>query len=142
VAREYQEQVEAEIMGLKHIKPEDRFVVADFAVTATGLRIADEYIAAQGPFTVDEEGEVAVREAILDLRHRLSASLMRQADALGLTPQARARLKLADGQGGRGGLASLLLEAEQIQAARRAAEEEATVEGDFELQVEGTAGDG
>jgi hypothetical protein len=136
VAREYQAELEAELMGLEHVREQDALVVHNLSVTATGLRIVDEYIAAVGPFRVDEEGNVSLQTALTDWREKLSRSLVQMADALGLTPRARAQLKLGGAGGVAGGLAALLIEAERIEGERRKAEAANTVEGQFELEME------
>jgi hypothetical protein len=109
LAEEHLAEVMEEIAALPWVKAQDAFAVRVFGVTATALRIADQYIAAVGPFRVGEDGEVEVQASIMDWRHKLSGALGRQAEALGLTPTARARMGLEPRRPR--GLAALLAEA-------------------------------
>lgn len=78
-----------QIMALPHIQPTDKVLVDSYARNTAYLYIIDRYIMTKG--IVDETGKV---EPVLKLRWTINNTARREAETLGLTPLARAKLNL------------------------------------------------
>lgn len=120
VAERYQAELIEELMGLEHVLEQDALAVRELATIATGLRILDQYIAAHGPFVPGASPVVIETQPVLaKLRSQLSAKLLGLLNDFGLTPRARATLKIEQQGGSLAGLAAMLLaiEDERVRAA-------------------------
>jgi len=96
VAEEYQAQVIADLMVLPQIQAEDEPIVREYSKWATALLILDKYIANASPLLPgSDQGFVDVQPALKE-RVKISSHLLKCADALGLSPAARAKLKVSD----------------------------------------------
>lgn len=76
-------------MSLSHIQPTDKVLVGSYARNMAYMFIIDRYILAKGMVTAD--GQV---EPVLKLRWTINNTVRREAETLGLTPLARAKLNL------------------------------------------------
>jgi len=78
-----------QVMALPHIQPVDKVLVDSYARNTAYLFIIDRYIMAKG--IVDKDGKV---EPVLKLRWTINNTVRREAETLGITPLARAKLNL------------------------------------------------
>ena len=95
VAERHAAEVAEELLALPHVKPEDRFLVAEFAKLSTLALVLDAYTATNGLFVVDEEhpNVLTPQPCVTRLRLAVSNNLRQLGETLGLTPLARARLE-------------------------------------------------
>jgi hypothetical protein len=89
---ELQGEICDELLRLKYIRPEDKFLVDRFVKNFCFLIIVEKWIANVGPFQISKEG-IDV-QPILKIKTSYERLVLKQADALGIGPQARARLNL------------------------------------------------
>lgn len=87
--KELEEGLIEQVMALPHIQPIDKVLVDSYARNMAYLFIIDRYILAKG--IVNEKGQV---EPVLKLRWTINNTARREAETLGLSPLARAKLNL------------------------------------------------
>ncbi|MEN6548453.1 MAG: P27 family phage terminase small subunit, partial [Armatimonadia bacterium] len=97
IAEDHQNSIIRDVMALAHIADEDRPVVVEYSKVCVGLALCDLYLSvAGGPFLPGaDKGFVDVQPAT-KYRADLTKTLLNYANALGLTPSARARLRTED----------------------------------------------
>jgi len=93
---ELQEEIYDEIIGLDYIRPLDKFIVDRFVKNFCFLIIIERWIANVGPFQANSQGLDV--QPILATKTNYERLVLKQADALGIGPQARARLNLTNVQ--------------------------------------------
>ncbi|MFW5871712.1 MAG: hypothetical protein ACOCUT_01260 [bacterium] len=93
---ELQEEIYDEIVQLDYIRQTDKYMVDRFVKNICFLIIIERWIASVGPFQVGNDG-VDV-QPILKVKTSYERLVLKQADALGVGPQARARLNLTNVQ--------------------------------------------
>ncbi len=93
---ELQDEIYEEIIGLEYIRPIDKYIVDRFVKNFCFLIIIERWIANVGPFQVDKQGLDI--QPILATKTQYERLTLKQADALGIGPQARARLNLTNVQ--------------------------------------------
>ena len=129
LAEALQAQSIAEIMALPQVQSEDLPLAREYAKCATALAVIDSYLGVTSPFLPGSASGYLEGQPILATRARLSASLVRLASELGLSPVSRARLK-ASASAPTSALAQAFADLEREQAAR-------TVDADFEAEAGG-----
>ncbi|MEI6500566.1 MAG: hypothetical protein WCP21_06005 [Armatimonadota bacterium] len=131
LAEAYQAQVQADIMALPHIEPQDRPIVQEYAKMTTAIAIMDLYLAHASPFLPGaDKAKYVDTQPVLKERTKLGAALLKYAAELGLTPMARHRLKSStDGKGAGATLAAALTELARQEAEGRKA---GAVDGEFD----------
>lgn len=130
LAEEYQAEVTAQIMALPQIQPEDRPLVLEYAKTATALTIIDRYVAHASPLLPGSDKGYLDVQPVMKQRAGLSSQLVKLADALGLSPAARAKLKVGE-RDKQGGLAAALAEISRRQARQETA---GAIDAEFSAQ--------
>ena len=93
---ELQEEIYSEIIDLEYIRPIDKFIVDRFVKNFCFLIIVERWIAHVSPFKVSDSGLDI--QPILSMKTSYERLVLKQADALGIGPQARARLNLTNVQ--------------------------------------------
>jgi len=93
---ELQEEIYNEIFDLEYIKPVDKYIVDRFVKNFCFLVIIERWVANVGPFQVKDSGLDV--QPILAMKTSYERLVLKQADALGIGPQARARLNLTNVQ--------------------------------------------
>jgi hypothetical protein len=93
---ELQEEIYAEVIELDYIRPIDKFIVDRFVKNFCFLVIVERWIAHVSPFKVSDAGLDI--QPILSMKTSYERLVLKQADALGIGPQARARLNLTNVQ--------------------------------------------
>jgi len=93
---ELQEEIYSEITELNYIHSIDKFIVDRFVKNFCFLIIIERWIANVGPFQVNTQGLDI--QPILAIKTNYERLVLKQADALGIGPQARARLNLTNVQ--------------------------------------------
>lgn len=93
---ELQEEIYEEITALEYIHPIDKFMVDRFVKNFCFLIIVERWIANVGPFQAKDSGLDV--QPILAIKTNYERLVLKQADALGIGPQARARLNLTNVQ--------------------------------------------
>jgi len=93
---ELQEEIYADIIDLEYIRPIDKLIVDRFVKNFCFLMIVERWIANIGPFQISKGG-IDV-QPILKTKTSYERLVLKQADALGIGPQARARLNLTNVQ--------------------------------------------
>ena len=93
---ELQDEIYEEIIGLDFIRPIDKYIVDRFVKNFCFLVIIERWIANVGPFQIDKQGLDI--QPILATKTQYERLVLKQADALGIGPQARARLNLTNVQ--------------------------------------------
>lgn len=93
---ELQDEIYEEIIGLDYIRPIDKYIVDRFVKNFCFLMIVERWIANVGPFQIDKQGLDI--QPILATKTQYERLVLKQADALGVGPQARARLNLTNVQ--------------------------------------------
>jgi len=96
VTLEIYDEIFSEILELGHISYTDQLLAANFAKNYCALVMIDKWVAHIGPFSVGKDGLKA--QSILEYRTSLERTLLKYSDALGINPQARARLNLTNVQ--------------------------------------------
>ena len=94
--KELQEEVYEELVALKYMKLEDRFLIDRFVKNFCFLIIIERWIAHVGPFQANADGLDV--QPILKIKTHYERLALKQADASGIGPQARARLNLTNVQ--------------------------------------------
>jgi len=95
LAERAQADLVAQVMELPHVRPEDYRLAREFAKTAVALDIVDAYVGATSPFLPGAEAGFVELQPVMRDRARLSAQLRALAGDLGLSPAARARLRVS-----------------------------------------------
>ncbi|MDP1815205.1 MAG: hypothetical protein Q8K92_12215 [Leadbetterella sp.] len=93
---ELQEEIYSEIIDLDYVRPIDKFIVDRFVKNFCFLIIVERWIAHVSPFKVSDSGLDI--QPILSMKTSYERLVLKQADALGIGPQARARLNLTNVQ--------------------------------------------
>ncbi|MHB8136357.1 MAG: hypothetical protein ACYDH1_19280 [Anaerolineaceae bacterium] len=93
---ELQDEIYSEIIGLDYIRPIDKFIIDRFVKNFCFLIIVERWIANVGPFQAGEQGLDV--QPIIAIKTSYERLVLKQADALGIGPQARARLSLTNVQ--------------------------------------------
>jgi hypothetical protein len=93
---ELQEEIYDEIFDLEYIKPIDKYIIDRFVKNFCFLIIIERWVANVGPFQVKDSGLDV--QPILVMKTSYERLVLKQAGALGIGPQARARLNLANVQ--------------------------------------------
>gem|GEM_PF-1815731 len=93
---ELQDEIYSEIIGLDYIRPIDKFIIDRFVKNFCFLIIVERWIASVGPFQAGEQGLDV--QPIIAIKTSYERLVLKQADALGIGPQARARLNLTNVQ--------------------------------------------
>lgn len=93
---ELQEEIYSEIIELDYIRPIDKFIADRFVKNFCFLLIIERWIAHVSPFKVSDTGLDI--QPILAIKTSYERLVLKQADALGIGPQARARLSLTNVQ--------------------------------------------
>ncbi|MGW8185366.1 MAG: hypothetical protein ACWGHO_04635 [Candidatus Moraniibacteriota bacterium] len=93
---ELQKEIYEEIIGLDYIRPIDKYIVDRFVKNFCFLLIIERWIANVGPFQAKDSGLDI--QPILATKTSYERLVLKQADALGIGPQARARLNLTNVQ--------------------------------------------
>jgi len=93
---ELQDEIYSQISGLNYITETDKYIVDRFVKNFCQLLIIEKWIASVGPFKVTEKGLTI--QPVMDYRNGIERLVLRQADALGIGPLARARLNLTNVQ--------------------------------------------
>ncbi|NTW15338.1 MAG: hypothetical protein HGA38_03135 [Candidatus Moranbacteria bacterium] len=92
-----QEEMYEELFVLEQVRPIDRYLVDRFVKNFCFLAVVDRWIANVGPFRVGDDG--LDMQPILSTKTKYERLVLKQAEALGIGPQARARLNLTSAQG-------------------------------------------
>lgn len=93
---ELQEEIYSELFDLEYIRPIDKYIIDRFVKNFCFLIIVERWIANVGPFQIKESGLDV--QPILAIKTSYERLVLKQADALGIGPQARARLNLTNVQ--------------------------------------------
>ena len=93
---ELQEEIYDEIFELEYIKPIDKYIADRFVKNFCFLIIIERWVANVGPFQVKDAGLDV--QPILAMKTSYERLVLKQAEALGIGPQARARLNLTNVQ--------------------------------------------
>lgn len=93
---ELQDEIYEEIFALEYIKPIDKYIVDRFVKNYCFLIIIERWVANIGPFQAKESGLDV--QPIMAMKINYERIVLKQADALGIGPQARARLNLTNVQ--------------------------------------------
>lgn len=126
-----------QVMGMPHIEPHHEPLVREYSRHVCGLEIVDRWLALEGLVLPGDEGEQARVHQLLVARDRMSTRMESLANNLLLTPAAAVRSKLSNVVQPLQMMLEVFAEVEQTELARREAEAAATVDGEFELQMEG-----
>ena len=89
---ELQDEIYHELFNLDYIRPVDKYIIDRFVKNFCFLMIVERWIANVGPYQASDDG-VDV-QPILRTKTNYERLVLKQADALGIGPQARARLNL------------------------------------------------
>ncbi|KKP67800.1 MAG: hypothetical protein UR66_C0010G0038 [Candidatus Moranbacteria bacterium GW2011_GWE1_35_17] len=93
---ELQDEIYEEIFALEYIKPIDKYIMDRFVKNYCFLIIIERWVANIGPFQAKESGLDV--QPIMAMKINYERIVLKQADALGIGPQARARLNLTNVQ--------------------------------------------
>lgn len=93
---ELQDEIYEEIFVLEYIRPIDKYIVDRFVKNYCFLIIIERWVANIGPFQAKESGLDV--QPIMAMKINYERLVLKQADALGIGPQARARLNLTNVQ--------------------------------------------
>lgn len=91
-----QNEIYEEISELSYIRHEDLYLVERFVKNFCFLLIVEKWLASVGPFQVKKEGLDV--QPILSVKVSYERLVLKEAEALGIGPQARARLNLTNVQ--------------------------------------------
>lgn len=89
---EAQDEIYAEISSLNYMTPTDMLIADRFVKNFCFLLIVEKWLASVGPFQVHGKGLDI--QPVLNIKTNYERLVLKQADALGIGPQARARLNL------------------------------------------------
>lgn len=93
---ELQGEIYQEISELSYIRKEDLYLVERFVKNFCFLLIVEKWLASVGPFQIKKEGLDV--QPILSVKISYERLVLKEAEALGIGPQARARLNLTNVQ--------------------------------------------
>jgi hypothetical protein len=88
------DEIYREVMELGYLGFTDQLLVSNFVRNYCALVIIDKWIASVGPFQAGDDGLRV--QPILEYKASLERLVLKYADALGIGPQARARLQLTN----------------------------------------------
>ena len=112
IVNEYIDNIVTEVMTLPYIKPQDTIVVGQLIRALGFLMIAQTYLNVVGTFKLSKDKKTGITldtQPIIDRMARYENLVAKLADSLGLTPRARAALKLSE----KSNLAKLIQEVEK-----------------------------
>ncbi|MDD3607294.1 MAG: hypothetical protein PHQ20_00640 [Candidatus Moranbacteria bacterium] len=89
---EAQEEIYNEIASLQYMTPTDLLIADRFVKNFCFLLVTERWLASVGPFQIQKKGLDI--QPVLNIKTNYERLVLRQADALGIGPQARARLNL------------------------------------------------
>jgi hypothetical protein len=89
---EAQEEIYSEIASLNYITSADLLIVDRFVKNFCFLLITERWLASVGPFQIHDKGLDI--QPVLNIKTNYERLVLKQAEALGIGPQARARLNL------------------------------------------------
>lgn len=89
---EAQEEIYSEIASLNYITSTDLLIVDRFVKNFCFLLITERWLASVGPFQIKDRGLDI--QPVLNVKTNYERLVLKQAEALGIGPQARARLNL------------------------------------------------
>lgn len=92
-----QDEIYEELFDLEYMRPVDKYIVDRFVKNFCFLVIIERWIANVGPFQANDSGLDV--QPILSIKTSYERLVLKQAEALGVGPQARARLNLTSVQG-------------------------------------------
>jgi hypothetical protein len=93
---EAQEEIYSEIASLNYITSTDLLIVDRFCKNFVFLLIVEKWLASVGPFQIHDKGLDI--QPVLNIKTNYERLVLKQAEALGIGPQARARLNLTNVQ--------------------------------------------
>lgn len=93
---ELQEEIYDEIVSLGYITATDKLIAERFVKNFCFLLIIEKWLSSVGPFQISDKGLDI--QPVLNVKANYERLVLRQADALGIGPQARARLNLTNVQ--------------------------------------------
>jgi hypothetical protein len=136
----YMDRLEDEIMALEHIRPEDVIVVRRLVRAAGAAELIEAYVQRRGMF-VERRGTVQVQGIVEKALVSQVNIMLKCGEQLGLSPKARAGLKLAEGRGPRAAIVAAMVELEGG-GGRRGGDGEEAIDGEFTLFGDSEDGDG
>jgi len=89
---EAQDEIYSEIASLNYITSTDLLIVDRFCKNFVFLLIVEKWLASVGPFQIHDKGLDI--QPVLNVKTNYERLVLKQAEALGIGPQARARLNL------------------------------------------------
>lgn len=89
---EAQEEIYSEIASLNYITSTDLLIVDRFVKNFCFLLITERWLASVGPFQIHDKGLDI--QPVLNIKTNYERLILKQAESLGIGPQARARLNL------------------------------------------------
>ena len=89
---EAQDEIYCEIANLGYMTPTDLLIADRFVKNFCFLLIVEKWLASVGPFQIHDKGLDI--QPVLNIKTNYERLVLKQADALGIGPQARARLNL------------------------------------------------
>lgn len=93
---EAQDEIYSEISNLGYMTPTDMLIADRFVKNFCFLLIVEKWLASVGPFRIHDKGFDI--QPVLNIKTNYERLVLKQADALGIGPQARARLNLTNVQ--------------------------------------------
>ncbi len=93
---EAQDEIYSEIANLGYMTPTDMLIADRFVKNFCFLLIVEKWLASVGPFQIHDKGLDI--QPVLNIKTNYERLVLKQADALGIGPQARARLNLTNVQ--------------------------------------------
>jgi hypothetical protein len=91
-----QDEIYAEIASLNYMTKTDMLIADRFVKNFCFLLIVEKWLASVGPFRIHDKGFDI--QPVLNVKTNYERLVLKQADALGIGPQARARLNLTNVQ--------------------------------------------
>lgn len=91
---EAQEEIYSEIVNLGYMTPTDMLIADRFVKNFCFLLIIERWLASVGPFHVKDKDRGLDIQPVLNIKTNYERLVLKQAEALGIGPQARARLNL------------------------------------------------
>lgn len=95
---EAQDEIYSEIANLGYMTPTDMLIADRFVKNFCFLLIVEKWLASVGPFHVKDKDRGLDIQPVLNIKTNYERLVLKQADALGIGPQARARLNLTNVQ--------------------------------------------
>lgn len=93
---EAQDEIYSEIADLGYMTPTDLLIADRFVKNFCFLLIVEKWLASVGPFQIHDKGLDI--QPVLNIKTNYERLILKQAEALGIGPQARARLNLTNVQ--------------------------------------------